>query len=811
MFDFQKKVPFGDLAKMAGLLPKLFGALMLLAGLVFLTPQVQAAYEVDAGGKCPRIKKNTDLSDEDRLEAIFDANKQVVTPNAFLYQQKNLEESVENIELVFGDNVVVVERDTNGAGTVLFVKKSGSNVCGWLEGSAVLSVTRPVKLINLPGYDLVDSKGILDTLVLVKNQFDEAAKKTIKAKIFDAPGGQAIQDLSIFSLYSVFGLQYPDGRECKRWDDERCFLLIGGVKEVETEVGNIGTPSVLGWVMAKDIEIWPSSVSMYYGVNPEGLKFYKNKRDIEANPEEEFAAGNKTFREPGQKNIPRFPILQRDIGEDNQNYYEVLFIGRACRPDGSDCLDADQFSRKQDKIGTGSNLSEEIDILFVIDATKSMDRYYPLVVKAVRESIEAAENRGKKVRMAAVVYSDYKTTEGGLENVDVTLVAPFSEENEVGRIKNLNNVRRRKDKLQDLPEAPYAAVIRAVDMVEWRDKVFRLVVLIGDHGNRPIAGEKYKEVSGDVSAGDVAQVLKDRQIAFTAVQVRGSYDEEANTDFWDDVAEVISEMGVLSLPAHKTGASDAEESDDNIISQISAAIDTMIEASHQAVEGIGDKRTGRKAGYDNSSLPEARLAKHYVEKILGLTDNDFKDLTSRVQLVLPGWVRFRPRSRQARFWLALRLDELRKLANASQNYCDKLEYASFKKELVDTMVRTLEALTHDKISADEKISQFLEKKLDIPADNFSELLQGSITDFAEKYFREYDNQKRAEYRADVCIKSHRLGLVLNDKKVEIKKLKVESGTVVPVDSQDNPYTKFEWWWSPDRGVKYYYVPLDFIL
>jgi hypothetical protein len=192
--------------------------------------------------------------------------------------------------------------------------------------------------------------------------------------------------------------------------------------------------------------------------------------------------------------------------------------------------DDDNLNLKE-KASNLRNKLENINILFVIDATQSMKLYYDAVSDALSTIIRDAglSKDGTTFKYGLVTYRDYADGDGALNIIPVTKNGK--------EIINALNTTICKSLDSDLPEAQYNALINGVKNSGLKKGESNVVVLIGDAGNhRDDVKYKFDEAIG---------ALVEYKINLIAFQV--TYNRHSTySDFNKDVRKMLIELAKRS-------------------------------------------------------------------------------------------------------------------------------------------------------------------------------------------------------------------------------------------------------------------------
>lgn len=136
-----------------------------------------------------------------------------------------------------------------------------------------------------------------------------------------------------------------------------------------------------------------------------------------------------------------------------------------------------------DSIFNGLENKENLDLIFVIDATGSMKNDLEKLKTDLMPELQKVFGKDTKARIGLLFYRDYGDT---FKYMDLP-VKPFAfTSNFAVFSKNLNSVRIYGKEGGDVPEAVYEALYAASVYYKWRDNAQKLIVLIGDAEPHPV-------------------------------------------------------------------------------------------------------------------------------------------------------------------------------------------------------------------------------------------------------------------------------------------------------------------------------------
>lgn len=803
--------------------------------------------QVDADGTCPanvsalRAKGGSTSRD---VEEIMRSEKQVAKPEAELYRTSDLApfEKIKS-KLKFGDKVVVYQT-SNASPPNLFVGVSGQKLCGWLKSDDVYSIRQPMRLNEIAGAEHIkDTRGRPSALVakivaMALHRDGRLFKVPVFAEPHDVEAGgeppKATGEVGYFAILNVYDHRSGKGGKCRDSGDASCFFLVGGLSQGAGDLAEI--PQIRGWVRASDVTLWPSALSLYYKEGASGVRIFRTDaaavsaaRGSKPADRDVLAVKADRHGEPKVRNIPRFPAIEARPFQGKQ-LYRIVLAGDVCGSSDRACMEraisgtlagsgGEQELQARGEIGKGLFRSKGLDLLLVIDGTESMDKYFAPIIQAVDDVAREAQRKQLRVRFAAMTFGDYKGDRGDTGEVIARWVTRFRTQDPAGGLRTLNRSGLvGSDPQKDLPEAPFAALVKATSDAEWDpESAFKVVVWIGDHGNRPKGTHKTNggfTLNETVDETDVVAALAEKKASFAAIQVRGAYREAENRRMVANAEAIVARLGSKDprqapfkvLTADTTAAATPDEITNKVRDKLTEIMNAPTTAE-SIVLGKAQGKSDADLGVD-LGLPGAQLAQWYIENELKLTPDKLKEISDRVQAILPGWIVQDDRSPSFAYWLALREIEFRTVYDAMNRLCDTLgggDPVTFKDHVMDTMTAVLKGATFEEPDKDMPIDEFLSKKFSIPKENFAEILRQSIREFAEWFVRSTVEQQ-AKYRGDICRKAKMFELVSRKERVALADIQIKDGRVQVAGNRE----PFEWDWAIDTGIRYFFLPLELL-
>jgi hypothetical protein len=487
---------------------------IVVAVLIFSTPLLARMNAPD-----PYLyKRPSEIWDKDKFEGMM-MNPWIVfaaREGLRLYQQAD-ETSRVTYTALFLDKFEVMQKK----GRYIFVENDAApEIKGWgrIEQFIILphaiktkhSITHKAVLIN-------KLKRIQGSINIV-NPLNAPHKKA-------TPTGKQLKILEFANIY----LYYPSERN-------PTYVLLGKKPFFypfeENAIGSVEN-TILGWVPAERVFTWDTREAfqpskdrknpIYYFSNKEDMLSYykahpddnqfptcanvpscKNQKDKELlviSPD----IDSKIDKSPWPPEAFRYAILDQETDSG-----QPFLIGvPGATPD---------ISRITQHIEKQSKVSEVRDVVFLIDATKSMEPYLVLagkIAKKIMDKFRLKKDKLKEIgelRFGAAIYRDYADELPYQYEVveDLTTQVRLMKK----RLENIS-VRRNFERPNDpayYPEAVFQGIVHCVRGMNWKQGSRKLVIHIGDAGNHSRGQDRYKEK-------DIAKLLVDHDISYSAILI----------------------------------------------------------------------------------------------------------------------------------------------------------------------------------------------------------------------------------------------------------------------------------------------------
>jgi hypothetical protein len=399
---------------------------------------------------------------------------------------------------------------------------SDAEDCGWVEKDKML----------LWSNCLITNECSLNRKAMILNTID-AFKERIEdvefARFYYDPQLRIASDLksSVYKIYFVYKSS-PNSVLLGRKSN----FSFSGSKE-----------SIVGWVRKSRITPWDHRLAIEPNWTSQSVSERKSNEiklrffDSEEVASQYYSSGtfsinnrlweeNPYYEERKIGEYPRFPVLY----DDGDNLVKVGIIDKMTSKYGT--INLDSASVIAEHIGDWRSATKNINIVFVIDGSTSMQPYFKPVAKAVKNSMNELSKKTNNVfRFAAVVYRDYG--EGARTIESIGLKSDYKK-----TAKFLDNITAKNVFDMDTPEAVNYGLKNAILGVGLPKDETNVIVLIGDAGNHHRSDET------QVSDSDIIDLLDEYECHLLAFQVQHPTHPSYN-EFNEQAKKIILDLANL--------------------------------------------------------------------------------------------------------------------------------------------------------------------------------------------------------------------------------------------------------------------------
>ena len=725
-----------------------------------------------------------------------------------------------DIPLLFRQEMELL--DQNDDRVLLSTINVPNQQCVWVETAHVLIGRAALRVKDLNPRDVrrtktgVEIKNPLLVKALVRSNPNLPIASSMtkwdgrKAPIYDHPDASRppVAEVGIFGLFSVYKIVKDS---------------IGGDWLYISNEDPYAQKAVSGWIQRDNVYLWESQISLYFSdTNERPLDIFSDAQSAVRNDKQfTIASRRPDHRYPPARNTPRFPILgQQELGNGTM-LYEIAMIAESC--EASDrCRSVESIDVASNDFGRLHQRAKNLDILFVIDNTESMQKYFGPVIDGIRAV--AGASGGHRIRFAAAVYGDYRTPAAQISNLDFELIN-FGRPNDHSHLNKLYRIKPFVDHLRDHPEAGFAGLVRATRSAAWaEDAATRVVFWIGDHGNRDVGQNE------TLSAKDVRDALVAKKVSvFFAINVAGRFDQgwDSHDRFVQQAAEIVElsklprDRAIGGLPAARTytKVNPGQENTTHFVSNhIKAALDAVAEARELVANaGTLPIRGGGARQIPGYNTPESDLASEgrlssAILRANGLSTAAIGRVLGAKQYMTTGYVRADKSSNNLTFWITLDEYKLVHLRSLIDSMCSLQISSDISHHFPAMLVNLAAAVSGDSfVDRRESINDFLARVLFLPTRHFPTILNNTPDELNNLWKEDMRSPARSAFRNEVCKSAFLLNQVANGRRISLADLEPKDPlmTIWGPKLGVVPAT-FDWRSSLNDGIVYYTIPVNYL-
>ncbi len=532
-----------------------------------------------------------------------------------------------------------------------------------------------------------------------------------------------------YKFYSDPGLKNPNGNEARIFDFFYVYKIVGDAvlvgRQERFSAGQDFSEVFLGWISRKRLVVWDTRVALQPSNNDEARVRANIKPTvfIDSNSVLQYTqkAGvntNKVLWENNNEGIKlgtwrRFPIIK----SFNNDIYKIGLAGAITVIGREGVSKTAEWKASVDTAAQRlMNSKRNVNIVFVIDATRSMAPYFPAVAGAIDNAMKDISAGTKNtLRFAAIAFKDqYAVTSNKSQLVQIF---------KLGAAQNLSSWLKRVNTLvpddagDDAPEALFYGLnsVRQVGLTPGSAGETNLLILIGDVGNHN------RNDASQVSLQKVVDQLSEFKFNFIALQVINKNTQDY-ANFVNQTKSLVSgEIKKMNLqtslvsennawvakgsahqfkiipasPNSSKSAIDVQKEVEKQLKQLNTEIATILFGLHRLLnEGAS---IGEITLKDSSDMygPAIREFMKELQTELKMTDNEFDILfQKKVQLYQEGYTSlmaagnevFEPVLLLSNGELSSQINLLNNLANAASGSSKRIEIVKVWKRTLRDVV-----------------------------------------------------------------------------------------------------------------------------
>jgi len=667
--------------------------------------------------------------------------------------------------------VLSVFTKSNNSKFYLVQKSTGE--WGWMKNSEILTSRICMRSLN--------EKNPAYLKVFIKNNWLDNIDSI---PYLDGPGSNYFVkgNINIFKVFYAF----------KRSNN---YVFIGRQPQWRVERSDI---TLKGWIKEKNCILWDNQVAVYFDkttlLNRKPVLIFKEKKDLV----EYLQTGNEnnvvgredpkiTWELPPE--MTRFPVIM-----DDDEYVKIAWIGEVEKNRDEISLSENKsFEYKSLEYKSLVHITKKIDLLFLIDATKSMEKYFKPVSDGIINFINTLDKKQqKRFRFGFGVYRDLEDKDRAFQ-----LISKFGDHNVTTKIEQESYNTSSTDK--DYPEDVFEGIYKGVEQINWGEGHTKAVVTIGDHGNHIPAKTETDEKK-------VAKLLKKKHVAFYAINVPFHYSDPSfrprseifNIQFQKQMQTILSKNDFNGKIKNISSTNQNELMEtSNIISEFLEDIfvfSTNISNSLREFSGKDITINNLKDRYG------VRVTKYLIDlmRVYNLKSEEFKTFN---QICAEGWVSKKTNIGINQLSAYCLIDKMS--IDVLVGLLARIDNAIWEspKNISYLIKEACENATGDPILEHEELSEYLQRIFFIPYKEISKVFKHKLKDFQGK-MEEADFRKKfmkhlnKKYRQLHFIQENKIGDLEWDEK--------ELTWIETATEEKN------WWFQASSGVRYCWLPFEYL-
>ena len=727
------------------------------------------------------------------------------------YQNNNGQDKVD-FKARFQQKLLFLGKKQKGRVLVKTVKNKktlGSVTCGWVNEKFLLVGDTPLLVRELGGTVPLKTKNgqniknplYVKTLIRSNPSVTRSDKDNydaLQVDLFQRPDTSSVKiQTGIFGIFRAYK-SYRNG-------DQTWYFISGQdpyVSQKET-----------GWVREENIFLWESQIALYYSEASEGA-------GIIVHPSDQLSGklGDRppNFKEPKERNFPRYAVLDNFPSKNGGTVFNIAFFGQeACFFDKT-CKSSGDYLSGVSKASEFVIKSNQIDVLFVIDNTASMGKYFKYILNAVQNATSKIsstaelsdgnrDRQRRQLRYAVAIYGDQTSSDA--YDIEYKMFN-FGRAGSVRSIQGLkdyyNTIGKFPDSYKkDIPEAGFAAISKAISDARWRPlPSSRVVFWIGDHNSRTRFGT--------LNTDTISKELNKVQALFYPINVRGDLETksiDSNRKFIEQGNEILGKIGsersvVKSYTSESTrDYSQAQERIETGITQVFLQA-KLLERDFGANNNF--EKIQKTDAFKHIPKSVVNLLVEERLRIAGYTREEIRRIKKAGQLMVPGYIHYPKNGKGLKFWVALDSKKLNLLSDFLSRTCRAFIGSSPGRRIRSAITQMVQVYGGDEYNPEESINDFLTRRLYLPKKYLSNLLNRTVKEIENDWLEISQNIEQANrYRGPICKSAKLIEWVQQDKQpVDIDKLEANEF----MRDWKGKTKKFKWYWERENGAKYYYIP-----
>jgi len=491
--------------------------------------------------------------------------------------------------------------------------QSNAKDYGWISINDVIPSAYPKTQIkdDKENYQVFTEKALC--MHVVNDQDPEADRREIKKMHFyEGTGTNIISQSPVQGEYPYYIYAKKDGR-----------VLLSTRSKLDMSE-NLMSQQIAGWIDDEDIQIFSSRLCWEPNWG-DAAEFYKDKifgvyenhniaKRVVADCKDFPLANKQPFKLTPKRQNKSFNRMYQQHAPDDVGVVEVLILGNPNQ----------KAEETKAKVQKRRNQLRNMNVMFVIDGSSSMEDYFTSAANAIEKSMVKLKNELKNglvnsLKFAVGVYRDKTEERDGkmYEFKDFT-----SNTNEI--ISFLKNVKCYSNPGDDVPEAVFQGLKQS--MTNFKKDQKNILIWIGDAGNRRSNVESQKQ--------DIINLSNKFNVNWAVFQIYRT--SNSTYDYFNkDANAILKQSAIAQLKKmDKPFSSECFVFSDETYTEM----ELDLYPNNNKSEGWIMFASIQEPENDNRRIPENEISKKISDVIINMHENTIEELknTKNYQISVNG-------------------------------------------------------------------------------------------------------------------------------------------------------------------------------
>lgn len=618
------------------------------------------------------------------------------------------------------------------------------------------------------------------------------------AKVYKGPDKdyEEIKELGLFKFHYIYKRGGKIGGDDYRLLGTRT-IILEDKRPQDVLIGWVNSERIYEWDTRQAVEIKKDNIDE----RKEPVQIFENIPDIEyymqgikKNPHTKEPIEPVAVEDMGVKEweyyYRRFPLIATQPSDFGIRLFQVGYIGDEIQISGEGRRPAFEVAEEQMKLEEIKKEFRNVDILFVIDATGSMEIYFPSAAQAVEKIVETLRKEYRtedssrlNMHFSVGFYRDY------CHRPSLWKRCPLTPDNDYKKVidylKAEHVCRNCPEDGGDEPEAVFYGICNAIKEAEFREGSIRAVILLGDKGNHP-KGEDEEGYTEE----KVIQALREKDVALFAMHVvdRAYIERDRNVDNFEKQTKKI--INGLSSE-YKLGQYFIDKEPSEVVKVITGSMVQVKRLSENTQKGT--EEVGEGTPLSTIRQKYGLIVADKIVKAMQAKGLDPKIIAERrIQIFDEGVLaEFDPKTKmqQAEVVMLMSRYELEILTGILAGITAKV---ASPKNIRTIWKEILEKEVGEKYDVNIPISEYIQKHLGLPVrENLLKMSLDRLTRLRIDQIRDLQERLR--------VKLGDLRDIMSERKSEIKVIEGKSVRV--------PLGERKYFWR-EGGIEFAWVPIE---